>query len=367
MLNGRTPRHDASPRRDDARGKLLARALTGAWRLSPPPLSLSARELAEITPLLLRSWGAGVGWWQARHTHLRTSPAAAQLRDAYRLHTLQAALHERELLQVIPALQAAGVDPLLAKGWAAARFYPAQGLRPYGDLDLYVRPEQYAVAMGALAGPAAQEAVVDLQRGFVDLDDRCPHTLYARSQLVRVGDVTIRIMGPEDHLRLLCLHLLRHGAVRPLWLCDVGAALEARPADFDWAYFLSGDRRRADWVICALGLAHQLLGARWGDAPTAVQAYTLPRWLVPAVIRQWERTMIYPSTSLAFPSRPLASYLHEPQGILGGLRERWHNPIEATMRRRGRPKNLPRLPYQLATYFERALLCGARHAGLRAE
>src|SRR5919204_1182518 len=128
------------------RGKLLARALTGAWRLSPPPLSLSARELAEITPLLLRSGGAGVVWWQARHTHLRTSSAAAQLRDAYRLHTLQAALHERELLQVIPALQAAGVDPLLAKGWAVARFYPAQGLRPYGDLDLYVRPEQYAVA-----------------------------------------------------------------------------------------------------------------------------------------------------------------------------------------------------------------------------
>jgi hypothetical protein len=283
-----------------------------------------------------------VGWWQARHTHLRTSSAAAQLRGRR--------------------------DPLLAKGWAAARFYPAQGLRPYGDLDLYVWPEQYAVAMGALAGSAAQEAVVDLQRGFVDLDDRCPHTLYARSQLVRLGNVTIRIMGPEDHLRLLCLHLLRHGAARPLWLCDVGAALESRPADFDWAYFLSGDRRRAEWVICALGLAHQLLGARWGYAPTAVQAYSLPRWLVPAVIRQWERTMMtYQSKSLCFPSKPIASYLHQPQGILGGLRERWRNPIEATMRRRGRPNNLPRLPYQLATYFERALLYGARRAGLRAE
>jgi hypothetical protein len=195
----------------------------------------------------------------------------------------------------------------------------------------------------------------------VELDDRSPHTLYGRSQLVRLGDVTIRILGPEDHLRLLCLHLWRHGLTRPLWLCDVGAALESRPADFEWEYFLSGDQRRAEWVVCALRLAHQLLGARWGDAPAAVQAYTLPRWLVPAVIRQWERAM------MTYPSRPMADYLHQPQGILRGLRERWLlNPL-GTMLWRGRPNNLPRLPYQLADYLERAFLYGALRAGLREE
>jgi hypothetical protein len=206
-----------------------------------------------------------------------------------------------------------------------------------------------------------QASVVDLQRRFVELDDRSPHTLYGRSQPVRLGDVTMRILGPEDHLRLLCLHLLRHGLTRPLWLCDVGAALESRSVDFDWEYLLSGNRQRAEWVVCALGLAHRLLGGRLDRAPAAVQAYTLPRWLVPAAIRQWGRPM------MIYTSRPIASYLHQPQGVLHGLRERWQNPIEATMGRRGKPNSLPRLPYQAADYLERALSYGTRRAGLREE
>ena len=40
-------------------GELVARVLTGAWRLLPPPLDLSTEELATITPLLL-SMGAGM-------------------------------------------------------------------------------------------------------------------------------------------------------------------------------------------------------------------------------------------------------------------------------------------------------------------
>jgi hypothetical protein len=50
---------------------------------------------------------------------------------------------------------------------------------------------------------------------------------------VELNGAKIRILGAEDHLRLLCLHLLKHGAWRPLWLCDVAAALESRPSSFD--------------------------------------------------------------------------------------------------------------------------------------
>src|SRR5205814_891640 len=80
------------------------------------------------------------------------------------------------------------------------------------------------------------------------------------------------VLGPEDHLRLLCLHMLVHGVCRPLWLCDIGAALESRPAEFDWRWFLSGDPRRTRWALCALGLAHELLGARLQDTPVAERA-----------------------------------------------------------------------------------------------
>ena len=88
---------------------------------------------------------------------------------------------------------------------------------------------------------------------------------------------------PEDHLRLLCLHLLRHGASRPLWLCGCwgSARVDGTRADFDWEYFLSGNRRRTDYVACTLLLAHRLLGARLDGTPVKGRAEQLPSWLVP--------------------------------------------------------------------------------------
>ena len=35
-------------------GALIARLLAGAWRLSPPPLDLTADELTRIAPLLFK-------------------------------------------------------------------------------------------------------------------------------------------------------------------------------------------------------------------------------------------------------------------------------------------------------------------------
>src|SRR5262249_11103226 len=147
----------------------------------------------------------------------------------------------------------------------------------------------------ALRGAVAEVGVVDLHRGLADgsmafalLNDHPLEALYERSQLVALGEVNVHVLGPEDHLRLLCLHMLGHGAHRPLWLCDVAIVLESRPPDFDWELCLSGDRRRSDWVACALGLAHHLLGAEIAGTPVEERARRLPRWLIPTVLRQWE-------------------------------------------------------------------------------
>ena len=58
--------------------------------------------------------------------------------------------------------------------------------------------------------------------------------LFARSRVVNLGNEQIRILGLEDQLALSCIHLLKHGAWRPLWLCDVGLIIETLPAYFDW-------------------------------------------------------------------------------------------------------------------------------------
>ena len=125
--------------------------------------------------------------------------------------------------------------------------------------------------------------VVDLHTGVADLEDRRLEELYERSRLVPLSDVEIRILGAKDQLRHLCLHLIRHGAWRPLWLCDVGAALESLPPSFDWDYCWSGDPRLTDWLRCAVGLASQLLDAQ---APSPAD---VPRWIVNSILQVWRR------------------------------------------------------------------------------
>lgn len=330
-------------------GNLVSAALTGVWRRTPPAPCLSPAELAEIAPLLLAAGAGGLGWWRVRHTELGTTPAAAPLRQAYRHYSLQAALHEREVIRAVTLLRSAGVEPLLAKGWAVARLYPETGLRPYGDNDLCVRPEQYAAARAALSEDGC---AVDLHRGlehtgFSLLDDRSLDALFDRSQLVPLGDIPARIPGPEDHLRLLCLHALGHGLVRPLWLCDVAVALENRPEQFDWDWCLGGSRRRADWVACALGLAHHLLGVRLDDTPIAERADRLPHWLLPTVLREWGR--------MYRRQVPLGSYARNPLGAVKELRHRWPNPIEGTVGVGGPFNDWPRLPFQVGALIRRAV------------
>jgi hypothetical protein len=146
-------------------------------------------------------------------------------------------------------------------------------------------------------------------------------------------------------LRLLCLHMLGHGAWRALWLCDVAAAVEARPPTFDWDRFLWGDRRRTEWVTCALGLAHALLGARIAETPVAERARHLPRWLAPAVLRQWGQ---------GFRRSPL--FLPEllyPRRALHAIRHHWRNPIQGTVEVGGPFNDWPRLPFQLAACVRR--------------
>lgn len=291
-------------------------------------------------PLLLQTGSAGLAWWKIRLSPLASDRALDELHQAYRLIALQAVVHERHVAKAFATLRAAGVEALLAKGWAMARLYPDPGLRPYGDIDLYVRHEQHAAALEALEDP--QREGVDLHRGFAELDDRRPDELVARSRVEILQGVEVRVFGPEDHIRLVALHMLRHGVLRPLWLCDVALALESRPQDFDWDAFARGSRRRSAWVRSAFGLAHALLGARLDGVPNAEGAARLPRWIVPAVLRQWS-DFVPPHGSRA----PMASRLGHPAAFLWGLRLRWPNPVEATVGVGGPFNGLPRLPFQI--------------------
>src|SRR5260370_40394139 len=153
------------------KGSLIASVLAGSWRQFPSPLEISIEELDAVTPSLLSSGAAALAWKRVSNSNLRTSPEAIELEQAYRLHALQSAIHERDIQNILSLLERAGIDPFLVKGWAIARLYPESGLRPYGDIDLCVNPKQFAAAQAALSNQPNQHQI-DLHRGFAKLDTR---------------------------------------------------------------------------------------------------------------------------------------------------------------------------------------------------
>jgi hypothetical protein len=332
------------------KGNLVATILSGAWRISPfPPLNLSEAELDEITPLLCASGAAALAWRRISNTHLRDTSSAEVLHQAYRLQALQTAIHEEHIEKVFRLLRAASVDAVLAKGWAAAGFYSNRDLRPSGDIDICVRPADFQLAQEVLSRPEANDCWVDLHKSFGEIDDRTIDDIFARSLVITLGREHIRILGNEDHLALLCIHLLKHGAWRPLWLCDIAAALETLPESFDWRIFLGYVRRRADWIACSMGLAHRLLGARIEHLPLEPEQTVIPGWLLQGVLEHW--SSLFPADHLPIRAAPLmADNLRTGRNILKGIIERWPDPITATFNLEGKFNNFPRLPYQFANF-----------------
>jgi len=307
---------------------------------------LSAEELTCVLLPLLGSGAGGLGWCKVRGSALRHSRIAFEYKQAYRVHTLEAARHERDIEAVFTLLRSQGVEPLLIKGWSIARCYRERGMRPYEDTDLIVRRRDYATARSVVDRCKAMEFHVDLHNGSEQHLYGKEEDLFANSHLIRLGETDVRVPAPEHALRLLCIHFLRHGAFRPLWLCDVALAAESSGSEFDWRRCLGADPRVADWISCTIALANRLFGATIVDASLGRRAEELPRWLVPNVLKQWERPFGQ-AHGVGRHRAPMARYLRNPTGLLGDIRRRWPNPIEATVYVRGPFNELPRLPFQI--------------------
>jgi Uncharacterised nucleotidyltransferase len=327
------------------RGATVAALLEGAWRRLPPSNPSPPVDKA-IVALLAAGGVAGLAWYRLRQSPQRNAPIYHEWRQHYRLHSLQAAGWTAAVAEVLARLRGVGIEPILIKGWSSALLYPEPGLRPFGDVDLCVPAGLLAKAVAALSG--ALPCHVDLHADVPDLPDRTWDMLRSRSQLVSLGGGTVRLLGAEDQLRLLCLHQVRHGIARPLWLCDVAACLEALPDDFDLEYCLSGKVHLSAWTTCVVGLAQRLLGAR-----TTLATAGVPGWLERAVLWCWGLG----------PGRPWRYFLCHPTEVLRrfyyqGLRQRLGSaPITDAYRLGLGPTASPVLLVQLAAYVRQKVLC----------
>ena len=336
-------------------GKLISTILNGSWRdLPDQEIDLSLTELDQVTPLLYNSGAAALAWRRLRHTALRDSSSTELLHQAYRYQALFAATYERKLQKTFRFLRQAGVEPILIKGWAVSRLYPQPGLRPSGDIDLFVQPDDYSTVLKVMKSEEVRDCWIDLHARIFELADRAGKELFARSELHKCGDESVRILCLEDHFALLAVHLLKHGAWRPLWLCDLGLLLESMPETFDWDLCLGKNKRRRNWILVAVSLAHSLLGARILDKRILAEAERMPSWVSGRVLKEWQTPFAINQPPMNHRA-PMRSYLQRPSGLLGDLVRRWPNPILATVSTNGQFNRLPRITYQIGDVAARTV------------
>src|SRR4051794_34505538 len=105
------------------KGSVVVELLSGAWRVSPPPLHLPASDLEAAVPRLLQAGAAGLAWRRLHRSDAAPAAIVRPLRRAYQYQALQAAVQEQHLAEVVGLVNAAGIEALVVKGWSAARLY----------------------------------------------------------------------------------------------------------------------------------------------------------------------------------------------------------------------------------------------------
>ncbi len=258
--------------------------------------------------------------------------------QAEKLQIITFKVCERRLQELWSLFQTGPVEPILIKGWAAARNYPQPYLRRLGDFDLAVEPALLKTARELTSNQKMGD--IDWHRGLRRLDTVEWNDLSANSIMVECGDSQIRILRPEDHLRILCVHWLGDGGRDREKLWDIYHAVANRPANFDWdRCLLTVSEKRRRWISCAVGLAAKYLGLNVEKTPLADSVNRLPPWVIKTVEEEWNSPVEY---------RYLLSCLRDRRELFKQLKKRFPpNAIQATVETDGEFDEGARIFYQI--------------------
>ena len=266
--------------------------------------------------------------------------------DDARWHAIQSKVQESRIVSSFRMFRQDGIEPVLLKGWAVARFYPKNKRRRVGDIDLAVSEADYVAASEIARSEEAIQLNIDLHCELRDRDTLPWELIVAKSELVEIDNEKIRVLGEEDHLRVLAFHWLVDGGRYKDKLWDIYYAVENRSDKFDWHRCLDlvePNRRR--WVICAIGLAHHFLGLKIDDLSFANEAKNVPNWILRTVKREWRQ-----SEDL----QPVLAVSSDPRWMIRQIVRRLPpNPIRATLEAEGDLYGKFRLIYQLGVLKRR--------------
>lgn len=276
-----------------------------------------------------------------------TSTAEAEiLENDRRWYLLQKRRDELEIEQAFSIFRANGIEPVLIKGWAAGLSYPDDEPRQFTDIDLTVSASDYERARLILLLGELSGVNIDLHNEFRLLDTLSWDDLFANSRLVKLEGTEIRVLRPEDHLRILCVHWLTDGGANKDRLRDIYYAVANRPSDFDWDRCLDvvGPNRRR-WVLYVIGLAGKYFNLPLDDLPFADEAGRIPKWVIKRVEKEWRDPVHL---------LPLLSFVHDRKQFFRQLRKRVPpNPIRATVEMEGNLDGNMRFYYQVGCFAKR--------------
>jgi len=219
----------------------------------------------------------------------------ADLRLAYH-HTLARNLALfGELKRLLGCLAAEAVPVILLKGAALAEgVYGNLALRPMGDLDLLVQPEDAPAALRTLARAGYEPVYAEYRLGYaltyrnnvelvkpgaesvrVELHWRLLSPIHYQRVMesawwwqtalpAKAAGAEARTLGPEAQILYLCGHILQHGdprVARTVWLLDVAEAARHYDRQIDWDKLLS-QAQAHDLLLAVRGVLRQVT-RRW--------------------------------------------------------------------------------------------------------
>ena len=218
--------------------------------------------------------------------------ALGRLADLYKQNAARNLYLTGEMLRVIDALEAEGVEPIPYKGPALAReAYGDTALRQFVDLDILVRPRDVWGASAALARigfephfklGGARERRAFLRLSYVQLFTRpgdalavelhwnvAPRFFNFPFRIERLwescGSLTVagrdvRAVAPELLILLLCVHGNKDMWARLEWVCAIDALLAREPPPRVETILGEARAHGATGVLLlGLALAHDLL------------------------------------------------------------------------------------------------------------
>lgn len=259
---------------------------------------------------------------------------------------LRAKISEENIKSAFRLFRENGIEPILIKGWAAAREYPVKSIRYFSDIDLCVAPVEFEKSLQIIAGERGSKLNIDLHKGLRHLDTVEWARLFQNSETVPIDDVPVRVLRAEDHLRILCVHWLTDGGAEREKLLDIFYLLNNRAMRFDWEYCFEGlEQNRRDWIINTVTLVCKYHKLDASTLPFNADPNLLPSWFLKALEREWAS-----GTRL----RDILAFSDNGAELWRQIKKRLRpNPIQSMVLMEGRFGKTPRLYYQIGSFCKR--------------